>query len=137
MGMRKRSHFQKEGKEMKKILIGVLLTASLFGCSSKSEPTATPETTVTPTVETTTETTATEEPAASEQAAAPVETTTVECVVEADVPSGLTVTIQDGQLIFSKDPSYSAETFQVGDVIDLTYAGELGDNPVAISAVKK
>ena len=75
---------------------------------------------------------------ASAEASLPADAQTLDGVLEQDLPQTLTVTIQDLEVIFTKDLSYQ-ETgkLETGQEITVTYTGSLDSHPTALKAAAK
>jgi FKBP-type peptidyl-prolyl cis-trans isomerase len=126
-------------KKMTAVLLVCLLAA---GCASAPQSTETAAATASAAAEASTAPAASTEPAASAEATegahAPADVQTLDGVLEKDLPQTLTVTIQDLEVIFTKDLSFQ-ETgkLEAGQEITVTYTGSLDSHPTALSAAAK
>lgn len=122
---------------MKKMTMAVLVCLLAAGCSSAPQSPAAATAAAVSTVPA-----ASTEPSpsasASAEASLPADAQTLDGVLEQDLPQTLTVTIQDLEVIFTKDLSYQ-ETgkLETGQEITVTYTGSLDSHPTALKAAGK
>lgn len=121
---------------MKKIVCAFIVVSLLCGCK---KPNQTTQETYVP-MQTSKPVQETQAPVETVEPEIPFEEVNLQEVVgcvEEDLPMSVTITIQDMVVVFTKDVNFHCnDTLEVGDMVNITYSGELGDHPVAY-AVKK
>lgn len=119
---------------MKKMTMAVLVCLLAAGCSSAPQSPAAAAVSTVPAASTEPSPSA----SASAEASLPADAQTLDGVLEQDLPQTLTVTIQDLEVIFTKDLSYQ-ETgkLETGQEITVTYTGSLDSHPTALKAAAK
>jgi hypothetical protein len=118
---------------MRKMTAAVLACLLAAGCSS-----AAPSAAAVSTAPAGTEPAASASAAASAPASLPADAQTLDGVLEKDLPQTLTVTIQDLEVIFTKDLSFQETgSLETGQEITVTYTGDLSSHPTALSAAAK